>query len=177
MPKRSPPRKNDDELPSRSIASTIQYRAQIAFDIEPKGKNWIVKFIDKEASGLVDGDDVEGWYLAIQPGKNWEITFTLSANWNWKFDENPISFKTAGDAAHYRVASQSGTTLVVEAYSTLPAGNPAPKHDVLHPFNLYVLIDQSSKKSYPVTIDPDVKNPPVGSGRKSEPTSNPVPLA
>jgi hypothetical protein len=167
-------RPNDDALPSDEMQIESTRTARIEFDLAQDGPYLKFTMADLDATGLVDGDLDNGFYLAILPGEVWNITFTLSNNWSWRFDPPAISFKSGGHAGYYRILSQSTTEIVMRARSKHPNAGPFPEDD--HPFNLYVIMDHSATKDYPMMIDPDVKNPPPDN-RKSEPSNLPVPLA
>lgn len=177
--RRVPPRPNVDELPSMISVDQANKTAEVEFDLKPVGKYLKVVMRDLLYTGIIDGNADTGYYLRIEPGEHWQITMTLSDNWKWTFDKDPISFKRQGHANYYKLISQRPQQIVFEAKSKhaappVPNDPPWPPED--HPFNLYVLMNQSAGTTYPVTIDPDVKNPPLGGNRESPPTSQAVPL-
>ncbi len=178
MPNRRPqPRPNDDEMPGTFISGTPNKHAEVVFDLVKRAPYLVVKMSDAQAQGVVDGNQQEGYYLKIKPGDHWEVTFKLSSNWRWSFDSNPIAFKKSDHGKHYKMISQSAQQLVVQVKSPYDSNEPEPWEEEDQPFNLYVLMSQSNTKVYPMTIDPDVKNPPLGGVRRSQVTSDFVPLA
>ena len=180
MSKREQPRQNDDELPTLDVRTPPQYEtANIKFGLQVKKPYLIVLLSDTDKTGIIDGNEKEGYFIRIDPGKHWRIKFTLDREmWDWSFDKDPISFKDKYHSKYYKVISQKADELVIEAMSTHPKPDPNQQSpdEVNHPFNLYVLMHQSTKKVYPMTIDPDVKNPPRGGGRKGPITAMAVPL-
>ena len=174
--RRVSPHPNDDALPSMITDDQVNKRAKVVFNLKPAGKYLKVVMSDPDLTGIIDGNADSGYYLRIDPGEHWLITMTLSEDWHWTFDTNPISFKRQGHSNYYKLISQSAQQVVFEAKSKHASARiPAwPFED--HPFNLYVLMNQSAETTYPVTIDPDVKNPPLGGNRESPATSQAVPL-
>ena len=178
MTTRKPPRKNEDETPDTAMASPGSKPARIEFGLMPQSPYLAVMLIDLDKTGLIDGNQQDGYFLTILPGDHWLITFTLNNAWHWTFDTDPISFKTAAHAKNYKLVSQSPRQVVIEASSPYPkhiSPNPWPKAEE-QPFNLYVLMEQSNKKTYAMTIDPDVKNPPLGGNRMGPITAMAVPI-
>ncbi len=177
--RRVSPRPNDDALPSMITVDEVNKTAKVEFNLKPAGKYLKVVMSDPDLTGIIDGNADTGYYLRIGPGEHWLITMTLSRDWHWTFDTNPISFKRQGHSNYYKLISQSPQQVVFEAkskHAAPPAPNDPPWPPEDHPFNLYVLMNQSAGTTYPVTIDPDVKNPPLGGNRESPPTSQAVPL-
>ena len=114
--------------------------------------------------GLVRGNQTDGYYLAIEPGENWTITFGLDPKRGWTFDDPAITFKDPKNAEYYTIISASPTTVVMQARSTHAKPIPKPWPGVDHPFNLHLRVKQSDKVSYGLIIDPDLKNPPPNGG-------------
>lgn len=181
MTQRKQPRQNDDETPDLTASGTVGIGkpAGIQFSFDPQRPYLVVLLNDLGKTGLVDGNSSNGFFLRIMPGDHWLITFTLDPKWNWSFDHDAISFKTKGHAKHYKVISQDHQKVVIEAKSPYPVHNPGDNWPTPEdqPFNLYVLMSQSPNKTYPITIDPDVKNPPLGGQRIGAIPTSAVPLA
>lgn len=180
MSTRKQPRQNDDELPTLDVRTPSNYKlANVKFGLKVVKPYLVVLLSDTDKTGIVDGDQRNGYFIRIDPGEYWRIKFTLDREmWDWSFDKDPISFKDKNHSKYYKLISQSAYEVVVDAMS------PYPKPDSNHPwpaeenqlFNLYVLMHQSDKKVYPMTIDPDVKNPPRGGDRKGPISTMAVPL-
>lgn len=179
MTKRNQPRQNDDETPDVISIPADGKPASIQFSLDPKRPYVGILLQDLNGTGLVDGSLADGFFLRIEPGDHWLITFTLDPTWDWLFDADPISFKTKDHAKHYKLHRQNAQQVVIEAKSPYPPHKPGDKWPTPEdqPFNLYVLMGQSQTKKYPMTIDPDVKNPPLGSGRVDAIATSAVPLA
>lgn len=158
MSRRRPPRTNDDWLPASGQPDGTERTARIELGLKPEGRYLQFTMTDPDRTGVVGGNAADGFFLAIRPGESWLLTLTLGNAWSWRFDDAPITFKHQGHAQYYRVISASAKSVVLEARSKHASAGNHPAD--LHPFNLYVIMDQSAGKSYPLTIDPDVKNPP-----------------
>ena len=179
MTQRKQPRQNDDETPDAISIAAGGKPASIQFSLDPKRPYIGVLLQDLNSTGLVDGTLADGYFLRIEPGAHWLITFTLDPAWDWSFDHDPISFKAKGHAKHYKVISQEDQKVVIDAKSPFPSHKPDNEWPTPEdqPFNLYVLMSQSPTKKYPMTIDPDVKNPPLGGNRIGAIPTSAVPLA
>lgn len=157
---------NDDELPLTGPAATgggIK-QAVVVFGMVPDGtgsaRNLALTMRDEGPDKIVGGDQAKGYSLDIQPGEQWQIVIKLSPDWNWSFDENPISFKVAGQARYYQFVSNTADTLTFTARSRYDTPSPPARQPERHHFNLYVEIGQSGALKNGFRIDPEVKNPP-----------------
>ena len=158
MSQRKPPQTNDDWLPESGQLEGTERAARIELGLKPDGRYLQFTMADLDGTGVVGGNAADGFYLAIRPGEKWLLTLTLGSSWSWQFDNAPITFKHQSHAQYYRVISASAKSVVLQARSKHANAGNHPTD--LHPFNLYVIMDQSAGKSYPLMIDPDVKNPP-----------------
>ena len=157
---------NDDELPLAGPAATggSAKQAGVVFGMTPDGtgsaRNLALTMRDEGPDRIVGGDQTKGFSLNIKPGEQWQIVIKLAKDWNWTFDDNPISFKVAGQARYYQYVSHTADTLTFTARSRYDTPNPPTPQPERHHFNLYVEIGQSSALKNGFRIDPEVKNPP-----------------
>lgn len=160
------PSSNEDELPAMGQPATgaSVKQAVVEFGMSPDGtgaaRNLALTMQDEGPDKIVGGDQAKGFSLNIQPGEHWQIVIKLAPDWNWTFDENPISFKQAGQAKYYQYVSHTADTLTMTARSRYDTPNPPTRQPERHHFNLYVEIGQSSALKNGFRIDPEVKNPP-----------------
>ncbi|MFM5917898.1 MAG: hypothetical protein ACKOOL_10260 [Novosphingobium sp.] len=171
---------NEDTLPAGNPAGDFSQapirHSAIELGIDTADK--MIKFTMTHMSGenLTGSTDEDGHFLVIPSGAYIALTITLSTTWKWAFDNEPLSFKKHGDAHYYRLKDSSARSITIWARSTDPAPvPPTAGHTQSHGFNLYVLMDQSSKKAFPVRLDPDLKNPPPP--QYQQPAAGPVPIA
>lgn len=111
--------------------------------------------------GLVKGKKDTGFYLEIEPADTWKIVLTLDQQCHWQFDDPAITFKNPADAKFYEIVSSGPQRVVIKAQSTLSSVPPKPWPEVIHRFNLNLVVKQSAGHSYKLSIDPDIKNPPT----------------
>lgn len=180
MTRRISPRTNNEELPSLVLTAGAVPQASIEFGLDASKPYLAFTMKDLNSSGIVRKDTGNGFFIAIDPGQRWDITITLDPSWDWEFDTDPISFKDMAHAKHYKVTSVKQRTLVLRAHSRLAGSLPPPPPAwpaQSHLFNLYLVVKQSASRTYPMIIDPDVKNPPPGGSSIIAPANTPVPLA
>lgn len=157
---------NDDEVPATGFpaAGATVKQAVVVFGMKPDGtgsaRNLALTMQDEGPDKIVGGDLTRGYSLNIKPGEQWQIVIKLAKDWNWTFDDNPISFKVAGQARYYQYVSHTADSLTIIARSRYDTPNPPTPQPERHHFNLYVEIGQSSALKNGFRIDPEVKNPP-----------------
>lgn len=137
---------------------------QVEFGMDTSGGLFALTMTGSGDKGLVRGNQIDGFYLAINPGDVWTITMMLDPKLGWAFESPGITFKNPADAVHYRIISFSPRVVVMQAISTHAKPIPEPWPEVDQPFNLHLRVKQSAKKSYGLIIDPPLKNPPPGGG-------------
>lgn len=157
---------NEDELPVTGLPSegaNIR-QAIVLFGMKPDGtgapRNLALTMQDEGPDKIVGGDQTSGYALDIKPGEQWQIVIKLAKDWNWNFDDSPITFKQAGQARYYQYVSHTADTLTFTARSRYDTPNPPNPQPERHHFNLYVEIGQSGAVKNGFRIDPEVKNPP-----------------
>ena len=144
---------NDDELPLAGPAATggSVKQAVVVFGMTPDGtgsaRNLALTMRDEGPDRIVGGDQTKGFSLNIKPGEQWQIVIKLAPDWNWNFDDSPITFKQAGQARYYQYVSHTADTLTFTARSRYDTPNPPNPQPERHHFNLYVEIGQSGAVS------------------------------
>ncbi|MDP3907705.1 nucleotide synthetase [Novosphingobium sp.] len=157
---------NEDELPvtGQPAEGAAVKQAIVRFGMLADGagaaRNLAVTMQDEGPDKIVGGDQTMGFSLNIKPGEHWQIVIRLAGDWNWTFDDSPISFKQAGQARYYQYVSQTADTLTFTARSRYDTPNPPVQQPERHHFNLYVEIGQSGALKNGFRIDPEVRNPP-----------------
>ncbi|MFM5953676.1 MAG: nucleotide synthetase [Novosphingobium sp.] len=103
-------------------------------------------------------------YIAVLEDSVIEFVLDPSALWEYDVKKGLLVFKVPGDRRYYKVQYLPGQkpqrNLVLHAHAT---GKPQTDPQT-HPFDLKLLIPQQGGKPLPVTIDPEVKNPPPPGG-------------
>lgn len=167
---------NDDELPGGTFTTRPTTQSKILLGIDIVSHR--VTFTMNNSAGLqsTGHTDADGHFIFLDRGEYVEFVITLDSAWQWTFDAEPITFKTRQHAKNYKLASVGLQELVLWAKSTRQASATPPKGDKEdHGFNLYLMLDQTGMKRFPVRLDPDLKNPPPPPGL-FQPTSGPVPI-
>lgn len=163
---------NQDWLPSGEptsyVASGPATKSAVTLSIDTTGN--MIQFTMQKTSGAdsTGKTDQHGHFLFVAPDHDLALTINLSKDWNWSFDKNPLSFKKEGDAAYYRLHSAGPDSITIWAKST---GQSVPQ---THGFNLYILMDQTKHRAFPIRVDPDLKNPPPP--LMNQIASGPVPI-
>jgi hypothetical protein len=135
-------------------------KATIEFDLVISGGMIVFKMGGPPE--IVKRDDDHGSAIWVPRNNNLILTVNLSG-WNWEFDQvSPLVPKKAAHDRYFHVdtvgSNRKQLILHLKA-SGLPHDHP--DHD--QQFNLKVLMMQPGARfPLPITIDPDVKNPPVG---------------
>jgi hypothetical protein len=139
--------------------------ANAVFDVEFKmvaGARRLTFSMDDKGTGAVHVDAYGNTNLVIPRGIDRQFNFRLSDDWDWEFDQDvtdngggksPLRFKDAAHAKHYKVVWVSKRQIILYTQSTNSAKTQ------LHPFNLYVVMEQTKGQPIPLRIDPGANNP------------------
>jgi hypothetical protein len=87
------------------------------------------------------------------------LRFELSGDWEWEFDEVPISFKRQVDARHYAVDFDPANPRHMALRARHNQGGGGPLGEV-HSCSFNVKLTQGERTKLKVKIDPEIKNPP-----------------
>lgn len=142
----------------------LRKSGEVEFGFDTADGYFALTMKESGAPGLVKGDKEKGFHLVIIPGDKWKVAFTLDPRQKWDFDDPAISFKNPEHAKYYRTDSHGPHKVVMTMDSTQAAYSPPPWTEQNHPFNLHLEVKQSANKSYKLTIDPDIRNPPLNGG-------------
>lgn len=154
--------KNAEELPSGKFTDKPAKTSVVILNVDTSKKMLQFTMTKESGEDSTNGSDQDGHFLYIGSGEYIELIIKLSKDYKWKFAaKDPISFKVKSDAGHYKLASFSSDSITIWAKSTDAKPKP-PTADgaISHGFNLYILLEQTPLKAFPVRLDPDLKNPP-----------------
>jgi hypothetical protein len=104
-------------------------------------------------------------YLAITTKTRLIIRLSDVINWTFDTDAGPIRLKKEGSAPFYSVSHDGSDPreIVLEVIPTGIEPDAAGEAEV-HPFNIYLKINQNLGSPWPIRLDPVVKNPPTVGG-------------
>ena len=155
------PNKNNEELPSGDFKDEPVKKSVVTLNVDTSKK--MLQFTMKKKSGVdsTHGSNKDGHFMYVESGDYVAITLELSTDFKWKFDSDPITFKVKADAANYKLAARTDNSITIWAKSTDAKPKPPTADNAIsHGFNLYILLEQTPLKAFPVRLDPDLKNPP-----------------
>lgn len=102
-------------------------------------------------------------FLAIDAKTRLTLRLSDVINWEFDTDAGPLRLKKEGSAPFYKVTfDPNERPLRHITLEVLPTGvDPtASGANEIHPFNLYLKVNQRLGSPWPLRLDPDIKNPP-----------------
>lgn len=167
---------NADVLPSGAFDQPPSETTKIKLGIDIVSHR-LVFTMEHQCGVQSAGQSTEdGHFLLVEEGKFVAFEISLDPNWQWKFDCDPITFKTKKHAKYYQLKESGEKKILLWVKSTKSHKNDPDNEDSgSHKFNIYLVMDQTSKIGFPVRLDPDLKNPPPPPGLY-QPAIGPVPI-